>query len=161
VNYLSVPGDVEKEWLSARLEATFVEWDGTLLEDAREEQVQVRVVAASQKESDDDDDDDDDSTIEGNDKNDEQVQEKEEGSWFQSITSMFQGQTESSSNTLGVLSRTTPDYGADSWKVDFKTLTIKVFGFQLFQQEFKEGTSRVWKMSYLDDDGTRIGKCCS
>ena len=48
-----------------------------------------------------------------------------------------------------------PDYGATSWKVDFKTITISLFGFPLVEQQFDEGTSRVWRMSYLDDD-TRV-----
>ena len=47
------------------------------------------------------------------------------------------------------------DYGATSWKVDFKTITISLFDIPLLKQQFKEGTSRVWRMSYLDND-TRI-----
>jgi len=126
-NYLSVPGDIEKEWLSARLEATFVEWDGEILDDGERKENSVSS-------------DDPDEVIET---------EETPSNWFQSIGSVFQ-QKKTEQPSL--------DYGADSWKVDFKTLTIKVFGFQLIQQSFAEGTSRVWKMSYLDDEGTRIGK---
>jgi len=75
---------------------------------------------------------------------------KKGDNWLESLTSFFQGNESSAGKT------SKPDYGADSWKVDFKTITIKVFGFQLVRKEFDEGTSRVWKMSYLDDEGTRI-----
>lgn len=122
-NYLSVPGDIDKEWLSARLEATFEEWDGTRLDDDRAQNKTPELVSDSAKED-------------------------EGKNWLQSVASIFQPETS-----------TIPDYGADSWKVDFKTLTIKVFGFQLLRKTFDEGTSRVWKMTYLDDEGTRIGKC--
>lgn len=47
------------------------------------------------------------------------------------------------------------DHGATTWKVDFESLTLSLFGVPLFTQKFKEGTSRTWKMTYLDDD-TRI-----
>ena len=47
------------------------------------------------------------------------------------------------------------DHGATTWKVDFKSLTLSLFGIPLFNQQFKVGTSRTWKMTYLDDD-TRI-----
>ena len=48
------------------------------------------------------------------------------------------------------------DYGADSWKVNFVCITIKAFGFPLITKKF-EDTSRIWKMSYLDEE-TRVGK---
>lgn len=133
-NYLSVPGDIEKEWLSARLEATFVEWNGELLEDDRNLNSGVK-----------------DTNQETEVKYIEPV--KEEDNWLEGITSFFQRKEDVKGGKAS-----TPDYGADSWKVDFKSLTIKVFGFQLIRKEFDEGTSRVWKMSYLDDSGTRIGK---
>lgn len=130
VNYLSVPGEVEKEWLSARLEATFVEWDGELLEDDR----------SSEREEEED-----------------EIEEKsvvvpKEETFFESLTSLFRRDETAGDNGAD---DAVPDYGADSWKVDFKTLTIKVFGFPFLTQKFKEGTSRVWRMSYLDED-TRI-----
>ncbi len=132
VNYLSVPGDIEKEFLSAKLEATFEEWDGKLLEDdqIKEEQDGIADIA--------------------------DVEPAEEESpattknWLQSITSIFEPQQKEPSKKVR------PDYGADSWKVDFKTLTIKLFGFKVLEKSFDEGTSRVWKMSYLDKDGTRV-----
>lgn len=130
-NYLSVPGDIEKEWLSARLEATFEEWNGDILDDDRIIESDVQVATGAIEVED----------IEPSKKGD---------NWLESLTSFFQGNESSAGKT------SKPDYGADSWKVDFKTITIKVFGFQLVRKEFDEGTSRVWKMSYLDDEGTRI-----
>ena len=136
-NYLSVPGEIEKEWLSARLEATFVEWNGELLEDDRNSNSGVKVTNQETEVKD--------------------IEPFKEGeNWLEGITSFFQGQQGIKGGKAS-----TPDYGADSWKVDFKSLTIKVFGFQLVRKEFDEGTSRVWKMSYLDDSGTRIGKSSS
>ena len=137
---MSVPGDIEKEWLSARLEATFEEWDGVLLEDDRETK---RAEAIDESEN--------------SAKNEETAEEDEaaeSSNWFQSLASAFQGQSGSQSNKKV----SSPDYGAQNWKVDFKTLTIEAFGIQIVQKQFDEGTSRVWKMSYLDEEGTRIGK---
>ena len=131
VNYLSVPGDIENEFLSAKLEATFEEWDGELLKDNRIQE------------------DQDETTTDIDD-----IEPEEEPpatkNWLQSITSIFEPQQKQLSQ------KTKPDYGADSWKVDFKTLTIKLFGFKVLEKSFDEGTSRVWKMSYLDKDGTRV-----
>ena len=111
-NYLSVPGEIEKEFLSAKLEATFEEWDGELLKDDR--------------------------ISDGNDNEDKFLQNT--------------GEKQSTQQNIDL----TPDYGANCWKVDFKTLTIKLFGFKVLEKSFDEGTSRVWKMSYLDQDGTRV-----
>jgi hypothetical protein len=47
------------------------------------------------------------------------------------------------------------DYGASTWKVTFETLKISLFNIPMFTQQFKEGTARTWKMTYLDDN-TRI-----
>ena len=47
------------------------------------------------------------------------------------------------------------DPGATTWKVDFESLTLSIFQIPIFTQQFKAGTSRTWKMTYLDDD-TRI-----
>lgn len=127
VNYLSVPGDIEKEFLSAKLVATFEEWDGELLKNDR-----INTDGDSFGK-------------------DADVTESTSNTlppptnWFESISSLFQSQQQSK-----------PDYGANCWKVDFKTLTIKLFGFKLIEKSFDEGTSRVWKMSYLDGDGTRV-----
>lgn len=125
VNYLSVPGDISKEWLSAKLEATFEEWDGVFLEGGNEDSVQEEPEP------------------------EEIEQPKKNENFFESFISMMSRGTNSNSK-----SAITTDYGASSWKVDFQSLTIKVLGITLVQQTF-ENTSRVWKMSYLDDD-TRI-----
>jgi hypothetical protein len=47
------------------------------------------------------------------------------------------------------------DPGATTWKVDFESITLSVFGVSIFTQRFEAGTSRTWGVSYLDDD-TRI-----
>lgn len=132
VNYLSVPGDIEKEILSAKLEATFEEWDGKLLKDDRISN-----------------DIDDSRDGYGDETGSISNKRPASTSWLQSITSIFQGQQQQ-------YQESEPDYGANSWKVDFKTLTIKLFGFKILEKSFDEGTSRVWKMSYLDKDGTRV-----
>lgn len=132
VNYLSVPGDIEKEFLSAKLEATFEEWDGTILKDDRVRDSKGEDMNAS-----------------GDMSNVVPNEAPTSTNWFQtSMSTIFQ--------TNNKVARKALDYGANSWKVDFKTLTIKLFGIQLLQKSFDEGTSRVWKMSYLDKDGTRI-----
>lgn len=133
-NYLSVPGEIDKEWLSARLEATFEEWDGVLLKDDRSSSDEVEIEQGSSFRE----------------KASDSVGTPELG-WFDSIISIFN--TDSNNSNTPTLS---PDYGKENWKVDFKTLTIKIFGFPIVQKTFDEGTSRVWKMSYLDGDGTRI-----
>ena len=132
VNYLSVPGDIKKEWLSATLEATFEEWDGVLLGDEES----GKTIESEEMESEESQEYDTDS---------------EDDNIFGLITSFFNGKTLSDQSN-----KRSKDYGADSWKVDFKTLTIKAFGFKLVEKKFDEGTSRVWKMSYLDDSGTRV-----
>ncbi len=134
-NYLSVPGDIEKEWLSATLVATFEEWDGVLLEDdskGNDESVEE--------------------TSEENIEEDASDSSTEESSWLDAITSMFKGGENGSKSEIN----SKPDYGKQCWKVDFETLTIKAFGFPLLNKKF-EGTSRVWKTSYLDQDGTKVG----
>jgi len=132
VNYLSVPGDIEKEFLSAKLEATYEEWNGELLKDDR---INDAI----------DDNSDDDGDVSDSVSNELPASTN----WLQSISSIFQRQQQRSQESK-------PDYGASSWKVDFKTLTIKLFGFKVLEKSFDEGTSRVWKMSYLDKDGTRV-----
>lgn len=132
VNYLSVPGDVEKEWLSASLEATFEEWDGEFLEDDREEESKTINVAM---------DDNNDVTVKENNR------EEKADDFISAFKSMFSGNNKDNSVS---------DYGALNWKVDFQTLTIKAFGITLLTKKF-ENTSRVWKMSYLDES-SRVGK---
>ena len=46
------------------------------------------------------------------------------------------------------------DYGATSWVVTFESLTIKIFGFPVLSQKFKN-TKRVWRTTYVDEN-TRI-----
>ncbi len=147
VNYLSVPGDIEKEWLSAKLEATFSEWDGVLLKDDR----------ADIDNGDDDDNYDNDTQNNQFEQNDIMVKKDNEPSSAdpKSIFAFLQDLLKPKGPEIEKSTKT--DYGADSWKVDFQTLTIKAFGVTLITKKF-ENTSRVWKMSYLDDE-TRIGKC--
>ncbi|GKY90501.1 hypothetical protein MPSEU_000023800 [Mayamaea pseudoterrestris] len=44
------------------------------------------------------------------------------------------------------------DWGANHWKVTFKQLQIKLFGFPLFTKQFEANTSRVWRTTYLQSD---------
>ena len=37
------------------------------------------------------------------------------------------------------------------WVVDFKSVTVKLFGFELFTKRF-EDTTRVWDQTYVDGD---------
>ena len=125
------------DWLVAVLDASWEEWDGTLLIDNTKDSEgsakwQSGVVAIS-------------------DDADEDIGEPKE--------------VDESSNPLGFLQQflnggdrktsSTPDYGAASWKVDFKDISINIFGTQIINKKFGEGTSRIWKMTYLDDT-TRI-----
>jgi len=138
INYLSVPGDIEKEWLSAKLEATFTEWDGIFLQDDRD--ASSEAVAATYGDSDERD-----------------IQVIEENNMLaqpnllSSIQSIFSGKGQNKNESEKKL-----DYGASNWKVDFKTLTITAFSIPLITKTF-DNTSRIWKMSYLDDE-TRVGK---
>ena len=127
VNYLSVPGDIEKEWLSARLEASFQEWDGVLLE------TNVEVLTDS-------------SEIEAYDQTSSSSLKKMDT--FESFLKAFD---------VFSKKKTKIDYGANCWRVDFETLEIQIFGFPILKKRFDEGTSRVWKMTYLDHE-TRVGE---
>jgi hypothetical protein len=141
-NYLSVPGDINKEWISARLEATFEEWDGEFLSSN-----------SSSNSSESGGDDGHNAKRVGDIINtaDTITVRELQSNWMDSLAAiMFRRGSDNSKKPI--------DYGADSWKVDFKTLTIKIFGFPLIQKKFKTGTSRIWQMSYLDGTGTRIGK---
>jgi hypothetical protein len=129
-NYLSVPGDMKKEWLSARLEATFEEWDGEFLtagndgKTVNDDTQEVQNTSPNMKGS------------------------NKEYNWLESLASTLKGDNKSKRSK----------YSANSWKVNFKTLTISVLGFKAIQKTFDEGTSRIWQMTYLDDAGTRVGK---
>jgi len=61
----------------------------------------------------------------------------------------------SSGNSIAVVAEEEKDPGATTWKVDFESITLSLFGVSIFTQQFEAGTSRTWRMSYLDDD-TRI-----
>jgi len=37
-----------------------------------------------------------------------------------------------------------------NWKVNFRTITLSLFGFDLFTKDFDEGTSRIWTTTFLD-----------
>ena len=134
-NVLQVGGG-DNPWLSAVLDATWTEWDGTLLVDkGGGDKWRDAVVELD------------------NENNDIDVRIKSEEGTKSSLPLL-----DNFLSMLGGLnndSKATPDYGATSWKVDFKTLSIRLFGVELFQQTFPEDTARVWKMTYLDDD-TRI-----
>jgi hypothetical protein len=63
-----------------------------------------------------------------------------------------------SSSMFPINTTTRHDYGASNWKVNFKKLSIRVFGLIIFEKQFQVETARVWKMTYLDED-TRVGMC--
>mmetsp|Transcript_26596 Transcript_26596/g.30933 ORF Transcript_26596/g.30933 Transcript_26596/m.30933 type:complete len:304 (+) Transcript_26596:68-979(+) len=137
VNYLSVPGDdLSKEWLSAKLEATFTEWDGTILKDDRIEDNTYG----------DESGDDKDESVEEN----ELVATPKENDMFKSFMSMLSGNTSSTNKNTN----DKPDYGAENWKVSFESIKIELFGIPIVTKKF-ENTFRIWKMSYLDEE-TRI-----
>ena len=138
-NILQVGGGANP-WLSAILDATWTEWDGTLLvEKGGGEKWRDAVVELDQ----------DNVNVSDIDN----VKSNEASSPLDNLLSMFGGRDKKAKG--GNNNSKTPDYGGTSWKVDFKTISIRVFGMELFQQTFPEDTARVWKMTYLDDD-TRI-----
>jgi hypothetical protein len=126
VNYLSVPGSIEKEWLSACLDASFQEWDGILLENKIEGWTGSSEIDQY-----------------------DQTSSTKKLDTFDSFLKGFD-----LFNTKRNI-----DYGATCWKVDFRTLEIKLLGFPILKKKFDQGTSRVWKMTYLDQE-TRVGKHC-
>ena len=122
------------EWLSAELRAKWFEWDGTFLEDQDADENEA-MEASKQSEL--------------NQAVEEKSNDEEEGnifSSFLSFVSSFDNSKEALESTSNKI-----DYGATSWKVDFETLSIRLFGIPLVTQTF-EDTSRVWRMSYLDDE---------
>jgi len=40
----------------------------------------------------------------------------------------------------------------NNWKVNFRSITLSLFGFDLFTKAFDEGTSRIWTTTFLDSD---------
>ena len=161
VNYLSVPGDIEKEWLSAKLVATFVEWDGVLLKDDRIDDKDANNGDDDKNANDNIDDIDAIDIVDEEITNNETTNETpKQNDFFTSLQSIFSFSFDNKKDTTKTnTTPAKPDYGALNWKVDFQTLTITAFGIPLLTKKFDEGTSRIWKMSYLDDE-TRVGKLC-
>lgn len=131
-------------WLTAILDATWKEWDGTLLVDAdsggggkkwRDAVVELDDNNNNNNSNNEEDDDDD-------------KFESTENFLDSLLSSVFRNKNKNKVETI-------PDYGATSWLVGFKTITIRLFGIPIFNQKFPKDTARVWKMTYLDDD-TRI-----
>ena len=141
-NILQVGSEVNV-WLSAVLDASWEEWNGELLEEKSKgggEKWRAAVVDAAEISSGEETTDSSD----GNDANGTSP------SPWDGLMSMFRGKT-------GGKSKKTADFGATSWKVDFKTITISLFGIPLLKNTFPENTARVWKMtceSNMCDIGT-------
>jgi len=127
-------------WLTATLEATYEEWDGKLLEDKRKNKSFVKdtepLVTAG-----------DSAFIENNEVG--LLLERTPGSVIQLFRNFFSSESDGNTGKMPA-----EDYGRNCWKVDFKYLSIKILDVEIFRKEFVE-TSRVWKMTYLDDE-TRI-----
>lgn len=137
-NILQVGGN-DNIWLSAVLQATWEEWNGELLEEKNakgNKEWKSGVVEV-----------DDDTNMELDDSRDNAGSAMNQ-SPLESVLSIFGGGKKKDDGKI-------LDYGGTSWKVDFKTITISVFGIALLKNTFPDATARVWKMSYLDDD-TRI-----
>lgn len=130
-NILQV-GSEDNVWLSAVLDASWEEWNGELLEEKSKgggEKWRAAVVNAAKVSSGEETTDSSD----GNDANGTSPSSPWDG-----LMSMFGGKT-------GDKSKKTADFGATSWKVDFKTITISIFGIPLLKNTFPENTARVWK----------------
>lgn len=82
----------------------------------------------------------------------------DEGAWLTAVLDAkwkeWDGVYLDSAGDVGVIADE-KDPGATTWKVDFESITLSLFRVPLFTQQFKAGTSRTWRMSYLDND-TRI-----
>ena len=131
-NILQVGSEVNV-WLSAVLDASWEEWNGELLEEKSKgggEKWRAAVVDAAQVSSGEE-------TTDSSDRNDANGTSS---SPWDGLMSMFGGKT-------GGKSKKTVDFGATSWKVDFKTITISLFGIPLLKNTFPENTARVWKMT--------------
>ena len=98
VNYLSVPGDdLDKEWLSAKLVATFEEWDGKFLQDDRDV-----VSDGSVSVSDSDDEDDVNRSEETTVAEAKGEENSTEPGFFSSLQSIFSGMNEPTANISSV-----------------------------------------------------------
>ena len=131
-NILQV-GSEDNVWLSAVLDASWEEWNGELLEEKSiggGEKWRAAVVDAAEVSSGEETTDSSD----GNDANGTSP------SPWGGLMSMFGGKTSDKS-------KKTVDFGATNWKVDFKTITISLFGIPLLKNTFPENTARVWKMT--------------
>ena len=135
------------DWLSATLDAIWQEWDGALLEETDEKGRKNWMQGTVTLESD-----------EGNAYAEPSEQKEGEstsgtpwGNAFNSIRNAFEGAGSRNSEEQQSIE---PDYGAANWLVTFKSLNISLFGATVFTQQFQE-KSRVWKMTYIDDD-TRV-----
>eukprot|EP00563_Minutocellus_polymorphus_P021014 CAMPEP_0197734106 /NCGR_PEP_ID=MMETSP1434-20131217/44251_1 /TAXON_ID=265543 /ORGANISM="Minutocellus polymorphus, Strain CCMP3303" /LENGTH=320 /DNA_ID=CAMNT_0043321513 /DNA_START=28 /DNA_END=990 /DNA_ORIENTATION=- len=134
-NILQV-GSADNVWLSAVLDASWEEWNGELLEEkGGGEKWRAAVVDANEVSS-------------GEEVNGGSDTDASPSPW-DGLMNMFGGKRSDSNSKKEI------DHGATSWKVDFKTITISLFGIPLLKNTFPESTGRVWKMTYLDDD-TRI-----
>jgi len=40
----------------------------------------------------------------------------------------------------------------NNWKVNFRNITLSLFGVDLFTKDFDEGTSRIWTTTFLDSE---------
>lgn len=120
-NILQV-GSADNVWLSAVLDASWEEWNGELLEEkGGGETWKAAVVDANEVAS------------------GEQGGNVPPSSPWENLTNMLGGNKSDGNKMI--------DYGATSWKVDFETITISLFGIPLLKNTFPENTARVWKMT--------------
>lgn len=144
-NILQV-GSEDNVWLSAVLDASWEEWNGELLEEKSKgggEKWRAAVVDAAEVSS----GQETPASSDGNDANGASP-----SPWDGLMSMIFGGKT-------GDKTKKTADFGASSWKVDFKTITISLFGIPLLKNTFPENTARVWKMTceyYMCDIGTNF-----
>ena len=121
-NILQV-GSADNVWLSAVLDASWEEWNGELLEEkGGGETWRAAVVDANEVAS-----------------GGEQGGNAPPSSPWENLTNMLGGNKSDGNKMI--------DYGATSWKVDFETITISLFGIPLLKNTFPENTARVWKMT--------------
>ena len=132
-NILQV-GSEDNVWLSAVLDASWEEWNGELLEEKgggekwRAAVVDANAVSSGEEAA---------TSSDGNDANGASPPSPWDG-----LMNMFGGGKIGDKNN-----KKTADFGATSWKVDFKTITISLFGIPLLKNSFPENTARVWKMT--------------
>ena len=146
-NLLSVGDNI----ISAELVARWEEWDGILLQDAKQDGrwkgdgVGIKNDAVGEEE-----------TIKGTTTKTtlSTPPKKAPTNMMESFMSSLFDKAKSSLSSSAAAS-TTPDYGATCWVVTFETLEIQLFGITLLQQKFDDNVKRVWRTTYIDDD-TRI-----